>query len=63
MPNDVLPPGFVRVHVPDALASVGLGELGPPRLNAPYLVKRLILPGDLALLIGPPASGKTTAGS
>lgn len=59
MPID-LPPGFIRVPVPDALASVSLGELGPPDLDAPYLVKRLLMPGDVALCVGPPASGKTT---
>jgi hypothetical protein len=55
---DNLPTGFTTV--PDALASVALGDLGPPLLDAPYFAKRLVMPGDLALLVGPPASGKTT---
>lgn len=44
----------------DRLGSIALADLGPLRLDQPYLGKRLIVPGDLALLVGPPASGKTT---
>lgn len=59
MPND-LPPGLIRVPVPDALASVAIGDLGPPRLDALYIIKRMLVPGDLAIFVGPPVSGKTT---
>jgi hypothetical protein len=45
----------------DRLGLVRIGE-APILLNQPYLLKGLVAPGDLALLIGPPASGKTTIG-
>ena len=55
--------GTVRRFAPEPrglrITRLGEANLAP---DAQYIIKGLLAPGDLGLLIGPPASGKTTVG-